>query len=325
MCLGYENVTDRNVEVMPIEKMRLFWRTTYGTLADDNYMIGTGWKSNTRLQNIVPFKIICKNEDACAYFVKVLKEDPKVFEMFELQYVTRGQKSSRREINIDGSHVKSGKLFTNLTNMNITADDGTRYLSSKDVKEMTQETVQNVLATVTVEAGYISTGDEISVASLLERLFRKTQVDSASFDARKWESTFWRNDMSRPDKVTSFLNNNYGKEMRRLSEEKSLKSSEGTHFGGGVGFSYGPVGVSASGMVSIDKKHAEYSKELQESVNEHESKLQWTGEKFTVKPMKLSRINVNSFRGNKYSNELYSSERVRCNLQCPHKCQQNIT
>ena len=54
------------------------------------------------------------------------------------------------------------------------------------MQRLTSETVTNVVASVETEAGYVATGDEVSLTNVLDNFFKSTEESSEMFDETKW-------------------------------------------------------------------------------------------------------------------------------------------
>ena len=96
---------------------------------------------------------------------------------------------------ITGSMISSGKLFTKLVNMPNMTNKDERYISMEDMKEIASETVTNLVATVTRDSSYINTGDEVSLSELVEHVLTRNEVRTDTFEPiLGWQ-------MSRPSRV----------------------------------------------------------------------------------------------------------------------------
>ena len=65
-----------------------------------------------------------------------MRSTPDMFLGLHLEYIINGQSHARRNVQITGSSISSGKLFTKLENMPNLDEDGVRYLSSEDMKKI---------------------------------------------------------------------------------------------------------------------------------------------------------------------------------------------
>ena len=241
------------------------------------------------------FKIVTENAFFCNELAEQMRKDPTFFDMFEIEYVVKAQKSARRDLTLTGSHLKKSKLFSQLENMNKT-ENGEQYLNSKDINDISQETVMSVVGSVLTEGGYVATGDEVTLGAMIENFLKSTEESTENFNDKQWESTFWDDEWLRPDRLTSYLNNNYSKEIRESEDYQRSRqeSSESTSVETEVQ-AYG-VGVSASVAWGHSSMSEEEKRKISNSLEETGGSLQWTGEKFQVRPMKLYRVNTNDIK-----------------------------
>ncbi|XP_075261586.1 uncharacterized protein LOC142353238 [Convolutriloba macropyga] len=177
--------------------------------------------------------------------------------------------------------------------------DDTRYLNSKDIKKMSEETITNVLAKVVVEGGYVSTGDEISLAELMETILMQNEESTADFDKEKWNSTFWSDEWLRPDRAISDMNQNFAKEYKNKEKYLSSDKSKGIDTQAKLTVAVSGVEINAEQGVKHQTAISKQNDEIRSSLNENEVGYFWTGEKFEIRPMKLYRLNLNSFKETK--------------------------
>ncbi len=134
-------------------------------------------------------------------------EHPGSFHGLTMEYIINGQRSARRQVQITGQNVMSGKLYASLANMPGAArSTDVRHLSSEDLKKLVYESTQSVVALVVSDSDYVDTGDEVSVSNLLERELARQEVSSRQLRPRMWESVYWDPSWARPDKLTSYMN-----------------------------------------------------------------------------------------------------------------------
>ena len=105
-----------------------------------------------------------------------MKCTPYMFLGLHLEYIINGQSPARRNIQITGSSISSGKLFTKLENMRNLDENGTRFLSSEDMKKIASESTFSLLASVTRDSNYVDTGDEVSISNLIN--FQRIKIGS---------------------------------------------------------------------------------------------------------------------------------------------------
>lgn len=158
-----------------------------------------------------------------------MRNHPRSFHGFALEYVINGQRSARRQVgrqewitlqvqansihfffsvqvDITGEDVTRGKLYSQLLNLPGGAAAGARYLSSEDVSRLARETTSSVVASVVTDVDYVDSSDDVSVAELVERELARQSVSSGRLAPGAWESVFWDPSWARPDRLASYLN-----------------------------------------------------------------------------------------------------------------------
>ena len=222
-----------------------------------------------------------------------MRTTPSMFNGLHLEYIINGQQASRRNVEITGSMMSGGKLFTKLENMPNMKNKSERYISSNDMKKISSETVSNLVATVTRDSSYIDTGDEVSLSGLIEHVLTRNEVTTDTFEPKKWDSVFWDPTWARPDKLTNFLKDTLVK-FQNDSEyfyttDRARKSSGNGEAGLEL---FGLFKFGGSGGSSKDIREKVEIKKIENILDEKDFKVQWTGEVFKVKPMKLYRLNL---------------------------------
>ncbi len=222
-----------------------------------------------------------------------MHDTPYIFHGLHLEYIINGHQSARRKVSITGSSISNGKLFTQLENMPRLDGNSVRYLSSTDTKRMVSESTLNILASVTTDSNYVDTGDEVSVTNLLERILKRDEVSAANFEDKKWDSVFWDPNFARPDKITNYLNkalkrNESDMEHFYMTDAARTSSKKGNaNFELFKKFKLGGGG----GSESTTKEKVEV-KAILKTLEVEDTQVEYSGEVFKVKPMRLYRLNL---------------------------------
>ena len=75
---------------------------------------------------------------------------------------------------------------------------------------MSAESVSVATASVRTDSDYAcNEQDSIGLSVALQNILQQNSENTAKFDATKWDSVYWKDDWSRPDKITDELNNIY--------------------------------------------------------------------------------------------------------------------
>ena len=272
-------------------------------ISDNNlYRLTTNFNFSIHMQvrrlnkSIMPNEKVLKNfstQEECDQIAQAMKCTPDMFLGLHLEYIINGQSHARRNVQITGSSISTGKLFTKLENMPNLDEDGVRYLSSEDMKKIVSESTLNILASVTRDSNYVDTGDEVSISNLIERILTRDEESVSSFEPHKWDSVFWNPTWARPDKTKSYLNEalqKFQNDSEYLYTTDVARESSGKGNGNFELFTVFKLGGGGSSSSNVKEKVS--LTDIQKILNEKETKVQWNGEAFEVKPMKLYRVNL---------------------------------
>ena len=276
-----------DVELKPMEQIRIVWNADARKIAQEFQLI-QNWIVNTHLPTVAKFHFVCRSLKSCKKLKKSMKNSPEMFDSLELQYSINSQRSSRRTLKIQGSNFEQSKLWAQLENMN--TENPIRYLNSEDLKKMSTETSQNIVASIATDNDYADTGEELKLCEIIENLLRKNREETSAFEDIQWDSVFWDPGWARPDKLTNYLNKIYSKDEKdesifKLNEEVV---DDSMNFGFN-GFSFGYNNEDGKSVKIEDVK-----KQLSETNTE----IKWTGDIFEVKTTKLFRINLSEMTSN---------------------------
>lgn len=283
-----QNVKIDQVEMLPMEKIRIVWRDRIRPISRF-FKLVDHWKSNTHLPASVFFQFTCEDLPKCERLKTAMQTNPRIFSAIELEYIINGQKSSRRSLTVTGTHLLKGRLFTKMASQ---SPSNERYLQADDVKTIASESVSNVIASVVTDASYVDTGDEVGVKDILIAELKRQEVSTDNFQPHMWESVFWDPTWAKPDKLTRYLNKVIEKDTQDsrnflLNESERVRSSEG----GGSG-SFMGISGSANAATSSTHKSKIQKEDLLNTLRERHRDIEWDGERFLVKPMKLYRLNL---------------------------------
>ncbi|XP_055329213.1 uncharacterized protein LOC129581931 [Paramacrobiotus metropolitanus] len=293
--LGYW-IPKESVRVLPIEQIRI---DALG-FAPSKYEIVNNWVSYAAQPSTFEFRFSCINKETCDGLADQVKENPQLFVYdLEISYSLINVRSACRIIQVKAEHVQAGRLFSQLKKQ--VPDTDVVYMTADDLTQMTLEIATNVMATEVVDDEFIGQDQSLTITNILESLMQMKPESSASFQEQMWNSVFWQEENTRPDRVTSTLNEFYDKsddQMKAKIRDELAKSQSSSSSGGGsvsVGIPL-VVGTSASMNLAFADSNSfasEYEKEqFIATMVEASSKSHWSGERFTVKPMQLVRTNI---------------------------------
>lgn len=262
--------------------------------------IWTDYKRNRYLW----FTLTCLNEKKnimikdCDSLAEEMRTNPaEQFSHFNLKFALASQKSERRETVIKIDNVSSGKMMTELNQR----FPGTKevLLTAEDQSQLIMETATNVIMETFDESSVISENSEKRIYDILDSLMVMSQETITAQSAKMWDSVFWNEENYRPDKASrtlTELHNSLNTEgQKRLSDAIANSKEEGG--GANVGFSSFSLGGNYNTATSSSKSMSD--EELNRLVNESRSNVQWEGDRYTPKPMTLTRVNTGALKDSK--------------------------
>ena len=285
-----------NVDLLPMEKIRLVWKSSQ-KISNDIKLV-EDWISNTHLPTVVQFHFQCATSDVCKQLKNSMKLYPVMFHSLEMEYAINGQKTSRKSLTVKGSDLENSRLWSTMKNMN----SSTVYLKSEDIQDLSTEAARSVVATVVTDGDYADTGDELKLREAIEAQLLSFKEEESKFEEVQWDNVFWDPDMIRPDRITSELNHAVSKDETDKSSENSKKKTFGFGFFRamelGVSGIKGVLGLNAKDEIGANFNYdgRDVTTKVNKYLKETGAELEWTGEKFRVKPMDLYRINTSNMK-----------------------------
>ena len=287
------------VGVVPMQKIRLVWGGQ-PISSELGIHLEEKWQTSTNLAREYTFRLLCTDADRCRQFRDLMKEKPEIFDGLVFQYVITASKTARRRITINTSAISQSDMFSKLENMPDATGD-IRYLSAKDVNNVVAQSLETVVASQITDGNYVNSGDEVKMADLLKTTLQNQREDVKSLDDIRWESVFWDPIFMRPDKVVNELNHKYTKDEDNSDNLKITDEYKKDAGGGSVEASGNIVGLGSAstkvtGWGSSENKEREELRVIESQLRERDAKVEWNGEKFAVKPMSVSRVNLAELR-----------------------------
>ncbi len=197
-------------------------------------------------------------------------------------------------------NITSGKLFGKLEQQCPTKDHV--FLTADDAKILLSESVNNVLVESFSDNEVVSAGLETPIYSILEKMMVASK-EMSDGDGEKWDSVFWNDENSRPDRVAEMMNKSLEKfddeSKKKLVGEfdKSLKGS----------LNLGKILKSIGGGVELGTHSKTDEEELKKKCYENRKTVEWKGDKFIPKNLSLSKINLSKIRTSQDYSELKTS------------------
>ncbi|XP_055329265.1 uncharacterized protein LOC129581961 [Paramacrobiotus metropolitanus] len=290
-----QKIPRESIRVLPIEQIRI---DALG-FAPSKYEIVNNWVSYASQPSTFDFRFSCINKATCDDLAQHVKENPQLFVYdLEVSYSLINVRSARRIIQVKAEHVQAGKLFSQLQQQ--VPNTSVLYMKADDVTQMTLEIANNVMATEVVDDEFIGQDQSLTIIKILESLLQMKPESSAVFQEQMWNSVFWQDETTRPDRVTSTLNEYYKKAddkmQEKIRDELAKSQSTSSNVGGAVEVGFLGASIKASmetAFASSNSFASEHEKEqFIATMAEASSKSQWSGERFIVKPTQLIRTNI---------------------------------
>uniref|UniRef100_A0A914XAE8 Uncharacterized protein n=1 Tax=Plectus sambesii TaxID=2011161 RepID=A0A914XAE8_9BILA len=218
-------VHKENVHPLPVSKIRL---STHDL--PQEYEPDTVWKSNLNRRLQYPFSIYAANKDDCERMVSEIKEDPVGFaSLIQIEIAMSAEERASREISITGENIGRSKMFAQLQNMD--TPTGERFVTSRDLNQLSQEIVSSVVASDITTGAYVEKPDELSFARLLERQLSSGTINTRQLSVDQWKSVFWQEEFVRPDHYTNYLNHalTYDKGANKFSFDNETEFEARKH------------------------------------------------------------------------------------------------
>ncbi len=218
------------------------------------------------------------------------------------------RESRQRDVKIKIENITSGKLCAELDQKFPNAKQV--LLTAQDTKTILSESVNNVLVDSFSDMKEVpDPAAKNRIYSTLQTMLVSAQEKIASDSSKTWDSVFWRDENTRPDKVAKTLNESYNKSDKATQDKmknafsdsmsSNMNASLNVDASARISFlasanvkarSQSSSSSSTSSSSLTDKEN--YDREMREIAD----KIEWNGEKFVPKSMNLTRINLSTIR-----------------------------
>ena len=169
-------------------------------------------------------------------------------------------------------------------------------MQTDDVLQMTQEIATHVVAMEVADEDFVSQDQSVQVSDLLRGLLRLQTQSTEHFEASQWGSVFWREDNARPDRVTETFNELYDKSNEHVQNITKTEIQNEHSSAVEVGLKVKLVEANMKNSHSNKRLTKDELEKLHILLKEHKSTVQWKGEAFIPKALKLSRVNMAALR-----------------------------
>jgi len=270
--------TDKNhVQGIPFEEVILC-----SNASSQMFELVSEWKSY-RLNKAIKFTLYCQSEEKAS------------------------RESRQKKVKISIDNITKGELCAKLI-LRFPNNADQVLLTAEDTKTLLSESVNEVLIdSFTDKTEVADPAAKNQIYSTLQSMLVSAQEKINSDSSKTWDSVFWNDENTRPDKVAKTLNESYNKSDKetkdKMKESFSNSSSSNTNASVDVKAQgcfmkianiKGKGGYTSSNNTSSssEKDKEIYNREIKEIAD----RVEWNGEKFVPKPMYLTRVNLSAIR-----------------------------
>ncbi|XP_075258647.1 uncharacterized protein LOC142350628 [Convolutriloba macropyga] len=227
----YNNLTVGDVDVYPIEKLRITWREGSIPMIKRIRLL-YDWQPYSTLKEDQQFSFVCEKKSDCKRLRNAMIKNPMMFDKLEVQIAFRARVSFRdRMINITTDDIRRTEIFYDMTNM-LNVDGTVRFMQFKDMFIMAAEAVENKIIKYENMVGY-EPGDRYSrrMLKLLLLAFETQKTSTANFTPKHWEKLYGKEEFSTAENATissNFLTKQSKIEKRGTSQNGSAISRNET-------------------------------------------------------------------------------------------------
>ncbi|PAA58972.1 hypothetical protein BOX15_Mlig026829g2 [Macrostomum lignano] len=310
-----KKVARPDVRLLPLEKVRFQWQSRNRPLKK-NIILENEFLATNHLWDPLKLIFACKNETYCARLLTKVRNNPRSLDSLVLDCFLTAQKSVSKTVTVTTDNLMETTAFSKL--MLLPPDGNYRYMRADDFNNLVQETYSSVRATTIRSTEYVEKKDEFDIMRLIEGALKQDEIYANRLSETKWRSVFWDPVYARPDRVVHEASRTFKKDestglmkidrdyLRSSDEAKKLfgSTSSTSWSAGGSAFLFSAkVGSSRTvtdrGSESSRRSYQRdsfTSEELNNKLSERNLNVQWNGERFEVRPLRLVRINEQSFR-----------------------------
>ena len=210
------------------------------------YTLKHEWETY-RKDKFISFSLYCRTLSGCHQLAQLMRTKPHFFNHLRVEFATSAKTSRTRAVAISAESIKSGKFFSQISQK----FPNFALLTAEDASRLVSESATNVLVQVLDDTGVVNPNSAL-YNELRTILFEATQQDSDQMDRVLWNSVFWNNDNTRPDKSSQTLNDIYKKsdnQSRQYLKDyftSDYDKTTNSETGAGASGSYGLFSASAS-------------------------------------------------------------------------------
>ncbi|CAF3084991.1 unnamed protein product [Rotaria sp. Silwood2] len=193
------------VSLLPIRFIRLTQKGLRTSASKEKYTLDSEWHSNIQLRQTIDFIIYTSNRSICESLKNAIISYCRLSN-FEIQYSLHGQQTVDRTLEVTTEHVTKTLMYNQIKSRFPSDHQDTIALTRDDYKNLLNETMEQITINLQVEEGCEGIQDPVEINRLLDCQLQYKQVQLTTINDRLWESLYWTPELTRPDRLSKFLN-----------------------------------------------------------------------------------------------------------------------
>jgi hypothetical protein len=245
------------------------------------------------------FKMQCLAQKDCDELAADMRSNPQQFNHLKLHLYLTSQKSKTKEMFISIDNVVKGEMVSTL----LQKYDGIVnevFLTAKDTNQLLMETTNNIIVEKFEDSDGVSSNSDSQIYNFLDKLLISSREVIKEQSIKMWDSVFWNEDNYRPDKTTKTLNDIHKKlnteSQKKMSEMYQNNKKEGS--GLNLGFLNFSAGVNFN--TELERHNLTTKEDIDKFYQESKDHVEWDGQKFVAKQLKLNKINLARLRDKQF-------------------------
>ncbi|CAF0985067.1 unnamed protein product [Rotaria sp. Silwood1] len=193
-----------DASLLPMSAIRLVQKGLRTDKSRQMYTINDEWRSNTLLLQSIEFVIYTMNQSVCEQLRSSIVKQCYLSN-FEIHYSLHSEKTVERQVEINTEQITGTSMYNRILSQFPRSD--TIALSGGDFKQLISEVSDKITMKLRVQEGFDSQlQDPIALDKVLERQLQLKQVHLEKADDQLWNSLYWTQDLTRPDRLAKAIN-----------------------------------------------------------------------------------------------------------------------
>ncbi|CAF2563130.1 unnamed protein product [Rotaria sp. Silwood2] len=193
-----------DASLLPMSAIRLVQKGLRTDKSRQMYTINEEWRSNTLLLQSIEFVIYTANQSICEHLRSSIVERCYLSN-FEIHYSLHSEKTVERQVEINTEQITGTSMYNRILSQFPQSDTVT--LTGGDFKQLISEVSDRITMKLRVQEGFDSQlQDPITLEKILERQLQFKQVHLEKAEDQLWNSLYWTQDLTRPDRLAKAIN-----------------------------------------------------------------------------------------------------------------------